>query len=268
MRFFQNFSASNPNDVVSLLQAEALLAPSIFYKQFDDGSFCGALPYFMMNDDVFNNKLNFASFYDHLVARITNLELPVSSNIKYLFLLTDVLLNISLHKTVSTKFFKRGVQNIEIRGQKMECLDINNFKYSLVDSERNVKELSAAMQFETPKVFLTLTLNQKEHFGVAPIVEAIEKKFPDRTSECYRAAMQSYMPLLLQVWNLTANHLLHYLIESPEKLLGEVSNVWGRSEFQSSAGNFPHYHFLFWLKTTIDDLKNVVASTKKHLLTF
>ena len=46
-----------------------------------------------------------------------------------------------------------------------------------------MKELSAAMQFETPKVFLTLTLNQKEHFGVAPIVEAIEKKFPDRTSE-------------------------------------------------------------------------------------
>ena len=265
LRFFQNFSASNPNDVVSLLQAEALLAPSIFYKQFDDGSFCGALPYFMMNDDIFNNKLNFASFYDHLVARITNLELPVSSNIKYLFFLTDVLLNISLHKTVSTKFFKRGVQNIEIRGQKMECLNINSFKYSLVDSERNVKELSGAMQFETPKVFLTLTLNQKEHFGVAPIVEAIEKKFPDRTSECYRAAMQSYMPLLLQVWNLTASHLLHYLIESPEKLLGEVSNVWGRSEFQSSAGNFPHYHFLFWLKTTIDDLTNVVASTKKHL---
>ena len=47
LRFFQNFSASNPNDVVSLLQAEALLAPSIFYKQFDDGSFlwCPTLLY-------------------------------------------------------------------------------------------------------------------------------------------------------------------------------------------------------------------------------
>ena len=265
LRFFQNFSASNPEDVVSLLQAEALLAPSIFYKQFDDGSFCGALPYFLLNDDIFNHKMNFASFYDHLVARITNLELPVSSNIKYLYFLTDVLLNISLHKTVSTKFFKRGVQNIEIRGQKMESLDMKNFKHNLVDSERNVKELSAAMQFEMPKVFLTLTLNQKEHFGVAPIVEAIEKKFPDRTSECYRAAMQSYMPILLQVWNLTANHLLSYLMESPESMLGEVTNVWGRSEFQSSVGNFPHYHFLFWLKTTIDELKDVVASTKKHL---
>jgi len=265
LRFFQNFSASNPQDVVSLIQAEAVLTPSIFYKQFDDGSFCGALPYFLMNDDIFNNKLNFASFYDHLVARVTNLDLPVSSNIKYLYFLTDVMLNISLHNTVSTKFFKRGIQNIEIRGQKMEFMDNKSFKYNLVDSEKNVKELAAAMQFETPKIFLTLTLNQKEHFGVAPIVQAIEQKFPDSTSECYRATMQAYMPILLQIWNLTAHHLLEYLKDSQEKLLGEVTNVWGRAEFQSTAGNFPHYHFLFWLKNAFEKLEDVVASTRKHL---
>ena len=193
------------------------------------------------------------------------MELPVAGNIKYLFMLTDALLNINLHQTVTSSFFKRGVQNIEIAGQKMNSFS-DSINYTLTDSEKNVKELAAAMRDNKPTLFLTLTLNQKEHFGVWPLIKAVESLFPDKTSEKYRACMQTYMPVILRMWSLTVDHLNKYLLESSERLLGEIVNIWGRTEFQSLIRNVPHYHLLLWLKNiTLEELKDLVASTKKHL---
>ena len=265
LRFFQNFVASNPGEVVSFLQVESLLCPSVFYYQLREGSFVGALPYFLYNKTRLNSQLMFASLYEHIFARITNMELPVAGNVKYLYMLTDALLNVNLHQTVTSNFFKRGVQNIEIAGQKMNSFT-ESMNYTLTDSEKNVKELAAAMRDKKPTLFLTLTLNQKEHFGVSPLIKAVEASFPDKTSEKYRACMQTYMPVLLRMWSLTVDQLIRYLLQSSEKILGEIVNIWGRTEFQSLIGNVPHYHLLLWLKDiTLEDLQDLVASTKKHL---
>ena len=267
LRFFQNFAASNPTDVVSFLQVEALMSPSLFYKQLSDGSFPGALPYFLYNEQAFNDKLNYASFYDHFHSRMTNLELAASGNINYSYMLIDSLLNLNLNHSLTLNFFKRGIQNIEIKGIPLQQQDGPSRKYSLTDSSKNVRELSAAMRDSCATLFFTITLNMKKHPGIAPIYQAIEQTFSDRFSEEYKAAMQSYMPTILRMWSMTVEYLIDYLLNSSENLLGEIIDFWGRCEFQSLVGNVPHYHFLLWLRENdFDSLQKLVASTKRHLM--
>ena len=114
LRFFQNFAASNPGEVDSLLQAEVLLCPSLFHNQQADGSCTGAIPYFLLEDQSDNSRFGFASSHQRALARINKLELPVSANVNYLFSLTDILLHVRLHKTSTNGFFKRGIQNIDV----------------------------------------------------------------------------------------------------------------------------------------------------------
>ena len=265
LRFFQNLVACHPGQVVSLLQAEAMMSPSVFYHQQKDGSFTGAMPYFLLGDDKDNSTYGFHGFYQHAIARVTNLELSVSSNINYLFFLTDVLLNISLQKTLTQEFFKRGVHNIEIRGNKLQSPP-SSIGFSLVDSERNIAELGEAMRTEKPALFVTLTLNMRHHFGISPMLRAIEKVFPDKTSEQYKAAVQLHMPIMIQMWNETIQHLIDYLLHSSEHILGHIAKIWGRAEFQDAVANFPHYHFLLWLSDSEDTIKRMILSTKKHVL--
>ena len=267
LRFFQNFAASNPKDVVSFLQVEALLAPSLFYKQLSDGSFPGALPYFFYQDQTFNSKMDFASFYDHFLSRITNLELAASGNINYSFMLIDSLLNLNLNSCLTSNFFKRGIQNIEIRGIPLQQKNGPARKYSLTDSTKNVCELSAAMRDKCATLFFTITLNMKKHPGIAPIYQAIENQFPHKNSEEYKSAMQSYMPTILRMWSFTVECLIDYLLNSNEKILGDIIDFWGRCEFQTLIGNVPHYHFLLWLQENdFHVLQTLVASTKRHLM--
>ena len=267
LRFFQNFAASNPTDVVSFLQVEALLSPSLFYKQLPDGSFPGALPYFLYHEQTFTAKMNYASFYDHFLSRLTNLELAASGNINYSYMLIDSLLNLNLNHCFTPNFFKRGIQNIEIKGIPLQQKDGPSRKYSLTDSSKNVCELSAAMRDSCATLFFTITLNMKKHPGIAPIYQAIENKFPNKNCEEYKSAMQSYMPTILRMWSLTVEYLIDYLLNSTEKILGEIIDFWGRCEFQTLIGNVPHYHFLLWLQEyDFDVLQNLVASTKRHLM--
>ena len=191
------------------------------------------------------------------------MELPVAANIKYCYFLTDVLLNSNLHSTLTSSFFKRGIQNVVIAGQKLNFIS-NKFNYSLVDADTNVKELASAMKYSPPTLFVTLTLNQKEHFGVAPLFNAIYDKFPDKTSEEFKAAIQAYMPVILRMWDFTIRQFLDYLLFSDEHLLGHIINIWGRCEFQSTVGNVPHYHFLFWLQHT-DGIEDMIVSARKHI---
>ena len=265
LRFFQNFAAANPGDVLSLIQTESLFCPSVFFHQESDGAFIGALPYFLYDSEKSNNHYGFASFHQHVLARVNNIELPVSCNSKYLFYLTDVLLNVSLQSSFTSDFFKRGVHNIEVKGKQLHSLP-QSVNFSLLDSEKNVAELAAAIKTETPAIFLTITVNQKKHFGIAPLFNAIQEMFPDKGSELCKAAFQLYMPILLQMWNNTVNELVDYLLNSDEKLLGNVIKLWGRAEFQSLAANFPHYHFLLWLKNERHEIESLMESTRKHFI--
>ena len=264
-RFLQNFAASQPDHTVSLIQPSALLCPSLFLIQNKDGSFGGAIPYFLYGDNTANAKLGFASFYEHVYSRITNIDIGASGNVKYLYFLIDALLNLHLHNSVTKNYFQRGIQNIEIKGEKLSSYCTKSNSFSVTDSERNVKELAQAMAQKCPTVFLTLTLNLKKHPGTAALVKAIDCLFPDKNSEEHRAAMQTFMPVMMRIWNFTVQIFLDYLINSSEKIIGDIENYWGRVEFQNNSGNPPHYHILLWLRDTLESIQNKIASTKKHL---
>ena len=130
-------------------------------------------------------------------------ELPVAANVKYLYFLTDQLLNVNLKSTLTSNFFKRGIQNIQIGGEPLQRRDHNAVKYSLTDCTKNVKELSTAMRDKCATVFLTITLNMKKHPGINVFIENIDDCFPDKSSEHYKAAVQCYLPVILRMWNKT-----------------------------------------------------------------
>ena len=46
-----------------------------------------------------------------------------------------------------------------------------------VDSDIHVNRLTAACASETPTLFVTLTCNQKDHPGVAPLMKALNSQF-------------------------------------------------------------------------------------------
>ena len=63
-RFFQNFVSTLPECSIPLLQPEACLFPStsIFYKQLEDGSFPGALPFFFTMTKTLTRNFNLTVF--------------------------------------------------------------------------------------------------------------------------------------------------------------------------------------------------------------
>ncbi len=99
-------------------------------------------------------------------------------------------------------------------------------------------------------LFLTLTCNQREHPGVAPLLKAIDEKFRNACQEVKDSAIQSYMTVILRCWTRTMKYFMEYLVNSKEKFLGTILKMWARAEFQTQARNLPHYHILLWCRET------------------
>ena len=84
-RFFQNFVSTLKGRSIPLLQPEACMFPSIFYKQLEDGSFPGALPFFFLYDDKnANSKFDFDGLHGHMRLRLKDSTLLTSSNLAYI----------------------------------------------------------------------------------------------------------------------------------------------------------------------------------------
>ena len=121
-------------------------------------------------------------------------------------------------------------------------------KFDLCDSEKNIAEVGQAMKTEKPHLFVTLTLNMKKHYGISAIMNAIERMFPDKAAEEYKATLQLYLPVMLQMWHGTVNNLIDYLLNSAERILVHIIKTWGRAGFHDSVAN----------------LETLIKSTKKH----
>ena len=88
-RFSQNFVSTLEGRSIPLLQPEACLFPSIFYKQLEDGSFTGALPFFLYDDRNANSKLEFDGLHEHSRLRLKDGSLLTSSNLSYIMYAFD-----------------------------------------------------------------------------------------------------------------------------------------------------------------------------------
>ena len=263
-RFFQRFLCLHPSSSCSLLQMEALLFPSIFYFQLDDGSFPGAIPFFLYGDDKACNSFGFQSLLQHFITRITDPTLLTSSNPKYLQYATDALLNLGLKGQLTHDYIKRGIQSIEL-DKPLPQFENSCYNFSS-DTEMRVDELAAAMRSNPVTLFLTLTCNQKEHPGVAPLRNPIDASYKNASDEEKTSAAQAYMPTFVRNWSRAVKYLIELLVHSQEFLLGKIVKFWGRAEFQTLAGNLQHYHFLFWLLQGSIDLFDLVQSSEKNIL--
>ena len=159
----------------------------------------------------------------------------------------DCVLKLSLVKCHTNQFFKRGLQTITIGKYRPQQLTSTEsvLKMDSVDSDVHVNRSGTACAYETPDLFVTFTCNQKEHPGVAELVQAIFHMYRDAPVEELKEVLQSYMVIVVRCWTRTIELLIDYLRFSDEHILGEISKVWGRAEFQSAAANLQHYNILF-----------------------
>ena len=205
--------------------------------------------------------------HEHLRLRLKDASLLTSANLSYIMYAFDCVLNLSLTKCHTNQFFKRGLQTITVGKHRPRQLTSTEsvLKMGSVDSDVHVNRLGTACASETPYLFVTFTCNQKEHPGVAEIVQAIYSLYGSATTAELKEILQSYMVIIVRCWTRTIELLIDYLRFSDEHILGEIINVWGRAEFQSAAANLQHYHILFWLKNSVDDVLDKIQCAQKHV---
>ena len=262
-RFFQRFLCLHQSSSSSLVQLEALLFPSIFFYQMDDGSYPGAIPFFLYAEKKQCASFGFESLLTHFRTRLCDQSLLTSSTTKYLQYAADVLLNLNLKSQHTGSYVKRGTQSVELDKSlpqfEQSC---NNFS---ADTEIRCDELAAAMRSSDVSLFVTLTCNQKEHPGVAPLKKAIEENFANASCEEKESANHAYLTTFVRNWSRSVKYLIELLLHSTESLLGKIVKLWGRAEFQTLAGNLQHYHFLIWLIEGSVDLIELVQCSEKHI---
>ena len=259
-RFFQCLVATNSCSSISLLQPEALLFPSIFYHQLPDGTCPGAIPYFLYDSDKFCKKYGFAGLLENFRVRLTDISLSTSSHQRYIQYMADCIINLNLMGKHTNDFFERGLSSLKINNTSTKLF--KKLSFELNDTNCRVKELASAISTEMVSLFLTITCNQKTHPGVAPIIEAIEKFYSDCDQEIKVEAKKTYMSTIVRCWSRSVKYLIDLLLNSRENLVGKVRKIWGRAEFQTTAGNLPHYHILIWVEPNTFSSENIQCSEK------
>ena len=107
--------------------------------------------------------------------------------------------------------------------------------------------------------------NQNDDVSIAPLLRSILVWcYLRNSSNFYKAAVPAVILLLLRMCQMTIQILLDYLVMSEEVFLGAIQSFWGRAEFQYTAGNLSHYHFVFSLHSNDLKLEELVASTRSQ----
>ena len=265
--FLQSIVSKIPNTSVPLLYPEALLFPSIFWKQDEHGTSLGALPSFLLQSDKQNITAGFATVSDHLWSRLTNGSLLTSTNLNYASLAFDLKMNADMNNAHSTYVvFKRGYEDLLGDDDALK-LPNTSMKWDGLNGSKRVQEVAAACAEKSPDYFFTLTCNMSGCFGVKPLFEAIKESFQDETPENFEAIVQSFMSLFVRMWERVSAIVMQYIEQSNEKPLGDVNRIWWRYEFQSTQGNLPHIHCLLWVnENKLDEsFQNRVVAMKSQL---
>ena len=243
-RMLQNIVASSKGYSVPLLYPEAMLFSTIFYKSEEDGSYPGSLCSSLFSEDQ-NKKFGFASVVDHMTTRLKNCSLLCSTDDNYIQWLFDVVYNYYLANVHSSLIVDRGLEEIP-KKDKCKTAGESVLKFDEADSRRNVNQLSAMIANKAPTYFTTHTCNMDEHFGVTPIFKALKARHVNSTHERWKAAVKAEMVILTRAWERASKALMRYIEHSPEQPLGQVTQLWYRYEFQTTAGNLPHIHAVIW----------------------
>ena len=247
-RVLENIATTSPPNSVPLIQSEAMLFPSIFWKQNEDGGYAGAIPAGLYNDTWHNSTLGFVGLDDMLKTRLKDSSLLTSSDPRYIQYAFDCIFNLQLRESDTRVVLSRGWSENAMRHKNIQVVREGGIFFDQDDSRKNVNELSAALRESPATFFFTYTCSQSTHPGVREIFAAINKKYPvgNCDSEERQAAIQAEMINMLRAWERSSRLIMTYIEKSHEEPLGKVLKIWYRYEFQDKTSAFPHIHALIW----------------------
>ena len=257
--FVQRIAATSVGKSIPLLYPEAMLFPSIFYKMNENGSLVGALPSSLVSTSKSCN--GFASPLSHIRNRLTLSGTSTGTNPRYVSLMYDILANLSLNRQDSRIIVNRGLAV----AKNDTGLQLNNaggsYLHDSIDSKKMVRNLCASQKHHKKTHFITLTCNQKQHFGIRKIKNWIDSEkwiqhipcFDDLSyehqNEIRKAIHQSASNRILRNWMEVRKALIEYIHTSICCSFYPVDSIFARDEYQDEEGNLPHIHMIIAVKT-------------------
>ena len=162
--FVEKLASVIPGQTIPAAYLEGMIFTSIFYKQVaGDGAIVGSLPTCLYVERSTNG---FASINEHLQSCITSASSTTGTSPHYATFAYDVMVNLATNHSDTRMILNRAV-----------CKPASDFGVSItresdgrltesVDSRKNVRLLCACQPYHNMHFFLTLTCNQRLHFGI------------------------------------------------------------------------------------------------------
>ncbi len=264
-RFLQCIVARNVSKSVPLLYPEALLFPSIFWKQNDvDLAPLGAIPCCLLAHDSTLNNNGFASLINHFRSRITNSDLLTSTDPRYISFCFDQFLNLQTRHTHTRLILNRGLWNVGL-GRSLFTTKESMYDVESIENRPVVNKLAAAVAENQATYFYTHTCNQEDHFGIRNIkkwidsyelesiiiskinaIKGLTENIERYRDELKKSIIQSSAVIMLRNWMEVSTIWMDYIKTSKERPLGKVKQIWWRHEYQDTKGNLSHIHALIW----------------------
>ena len=255
---------------VPLLYLEGILFPSIFWSlsHSTDGGILGSMPTSLFCQNGTRKRFGVASMADHAKARLKSVSNCASTNPRYLTFLFDSLANGALEGQDTRVVLSRGFEE-SMGPAGMRIRNKGDDLYSdTIDNRQCVHDLTASERDKPSDLFVTMTCNQREHFGIKSIKRYVDdgeavnnyiryhkEQFPlekplsgDAKKEVQKAFQEASIALTVRNWMEVRKIIMRYILKSPELPMGsQVEKLFVRDEYQGDAGNLSHLHMLITL---------------------
>ena len=268
-RFLENIAAAS-NMSLPLIQPEALLFPSIFWKENSDGSFPGAIPASLYNGEKYNRQMGFAGMEEMLKTRLKDGNLLTSTTPTYIQFVFDCFMNQQLCGQDVRVVLNRGWQELNKVPQHHPYVGSKSFKFDCAEGRKNGMEVAALLRDVRATYFLTYTCSQSTHPGIRKIFEAIEKCYPEctTTKEKRLVVIQRELMPMLRAWHRASEYIMNWVKFSPEQPLGPAYHLWYRYEWQDETAAFPHIHAILCTgeNKSDDNVKSRICCSREHFL--
>ena len=252
--------ASNPNTNVPMTQPAAFFHPSVFWttSRFDPHSVLGAEPAILYAPENGPAKLGLASLEDHVSVRLRDNDCLASHDQSSLHWMGDAWLNQKLRYNSAAVLVRKGPEFLATKrdGHRIDSRE-TQLNFDEIDARRAVNKLSSYMRDVNGfDFFFTCTCNDNETLGMRELKRVIVTHY-DRLREKAFCRNDKYFPstddvleahgsIFCRVWCRVLTWFLDWLRFSTDKPCGNVTELWGRFEWQSGQGhgNKPHLHGL------------------------
>lgn len=266
--FLQKLAATTDNVTIPLMYLEGALFPSIFWcSSQDNASVIGAIPSCLLAQPSTVGKYGVASLRDHNRSRITCVDSLAGTDPRYLSFMFDAMANIALNSRHSRVVLNRGfVESEGPSGLAANDPESSTLISDFIDSRRTVRNLSATERDYPFTLFVTITCNQMQQFGVRLYTRQLknqeqwakgyynsDKLSEEELCELDKQLNEAVSSLILRNWLEVRKMIINYLLTSleGEEGIGYILKLFARDEYQDGEGNLPHVHMLIALQNDI-----------------